>query len=30
MTTELASLAGSRHGFLIFAVATDGSLPPAG
>ena len=28
--TELASLAGSRHGFLIFAVSTDGSLPPAG
>ncbi len=27
---ELSSLAGSRHGFLIFAVATDGSLPPAG
>ena len=27
---ELASLAGSRHGFLVFAVATDGSLPPTG
>jgi uncharacterized protein (DUF58 family) len=28
--TELASLAGSRHGFLIFAVSTDGTMPPAG
>ena len=28
--SELASLAGSRHGFLIFAVATDGTPPPAG
>ena len=28
--TELASLAGSRHGFLIFTVSTDGTLPPAG
>ncbi|HEY8094294.1 MAG TPA: DUF58 domain-containing protein [Acidimicrobiales bacterium] len=27
---ELTSLAGSRHGFLVFAVATDGSLPPVG
>ena len=28
--SELASLAGSRHGFLVFAVATDGSPTPAG
>jgi hypothetical protein len=28
--TELASLASSRHGFLIFTVPTDGSMPPAG
>ena len=30
MPTELASLAGSRHGFLIFTVSTDGTMPPAG
>ena len=28
--SELASLASSRQGFLIFAVATDGTVPPAG
>jgi uncharacterized protein (DUF58 family) len=28
--TELASLASSRQGFLVFAVATDGSMPPSG
>jgi hypothetical protein len=28
--SELASLASSRQGFLIFAVATDGTLPAAG
>ena len=28
--SELASLAGSRHGFLVFAVATDGSPTPTG
>ena len=28
--SELASLAGSRHGFVIFAVSTDGTALPAG
>ena len=28
--SELASLAGSRHGFVIFAVATDGTVLPTG